>query len=316
MKPFELLLYSMVVFGWSTSWLPLRWQLGVVAPEVSLLWRFVIAATVMFVISIYLRQWLMFHWRTHLRLALLGLCIFSTNFAFFYHGGKGVASGLLAVVFSSASLVNVLMAAVLGRSRPRIAHLLAAMVGLTGVVCLFWPELQLSNTALVSLALCLIGTLFFCTGNMVSAACQKRGIPVFASASWGMLYGACYLALFSLISNHEFTIEPTVKYVLGLVWLALVSSVMTFAAYLSLIGRIGPSRAGYATVIFPVFALLISTVFESYTWSGLAFIGLGLVICGNVIMLRARACTGDGDYPIAGAKAVANSDTVAPVVKM
>ena len=289
MKPFELLLYSMVVFGWSTSWLPLKWQLGVVAPEVSLLWRFVIAATVMFVISIYLRQSLMFHWRTHLRLALLGLCIFSTNFAFFYHGGKGVASGLLAVVFSSASLVNVLMIAVLGRSRPRIAHLLAAMVGLTGVVCLFWPELQLSNTALTSLALCLIGTLFFCTGNMVSAACQKRGIPIFASASWGMLYGACYLALFSFISNHEFIIEPTAKYVLGLVWLALVSSVMTFAAYLSLIGRIGPSRAGYATVIFPVFALLISTVFESYTWSSLAFIGLGLVICGNVIMLRARS---------------------------
>ena len=289
MKPFELLLYSMVVFGWSTSWLPLKWQLGVVAPEVSLLWRFVIAATVMFVISIYLRQSLMFNWRTHLRLALLGLCIFSTNFAFFYHGGKGVASGLLAVVFSSASLVNVLMIAVLGRSRPRIAHLLAAMVGLTGVVCLFWPELQLSNTALTSLALCLIGTLFFCTGNMVSAACQKRGIPIFASASWGMLYGACYLALFSFISNHDFIIEPTAKYVLGLVWLALVSSVMTFAAYLSLIGRIGPSRAGYATVIFPVFALLISTVFESYTWSSLAFIGLGLVICGNVIMLRARA---------------------------
>ena len=289
MKPFELLMYSMVVFGWSTSWLPLKWQLGVVAPEVSLLWRFAIAATVMFVISIYLRQSLMFHWRTHLRLALLGLCIFSTNFAFFYHGGKGVASGLLAVVFSSASLVNVLMIAVLGRSRPRIVHLLAAMVGLTGVVCLFWPELQLSNTALTSLALCLIGTLFFCTGNMVSAACQKRGIPIFASASWGMLYGACYLALFSFISNHEFIIEPTAKYVLGLVWLALVSSVMTFAAYLSLIGRIGPSRAGYATVIFPVFALLISTVFESYTWSSLAFIGLGLVIFGNVIMLRARS---------------------------
>ena len=289
MKPFELLLYSMVVFGWSTSWLPLKWQLGVVAPEVSLLWRFVIAATVMFVISIYLRQSLIFHWRTHLRLALLGLCIFSTNFAFFYHGGKGVASGLLAVVFSSASLVNVLLTAVLGWSRPRIAHLLAAMVGLTGVVCLFWPELQLSNTALTSLALCLIGTLFFCTGNMVSAACQKCGIPIFASASWGMLYGACYLALFSFISNHDFIIEPTAKYVLGLVWLALVSSVMTFAAYLSLIGRIGPSRAGYATVIFPVFALLISTVFESYTWSSLAFIGLGLVIFGNVIMLRARS---------------------------
>ena len=131
--------------------------------------------------------------------------------------------------------------------------------------------------------------LFFCTGNMVSVSCQKRGIPVFASTSWGMFYGACYLALFSLISHHEFIIEPTAKYMLGLVWLALVSSVMTFAAYLSLIGRIGASRASYATVIFPVFALIISTIFESYAWSGLAFLGLGLVICGNVIMVRTRA---------------------------
>ena len=142
---------------------------------------------------------------------------------------------------------------------------------------------------MTSLGLCLIGTLFFCTGNMVSAACQKRGIPLFASISWGMFYGACFLALFSLISHHEFIIEPTAKYVLGLVWLAVVSSVMTFAAYLALIGRIGAGRAGYATVIFPVFALLISTMFESFTWSGLAFFGLALVICGNVIMLRARA---------------------------
>jgi drug/metabolite transporter (DMT)-like permease len=289
MKPIEFLLYCVVVFGWSTSWLPLKWQLGVVTPEVSLFWRFLIAATVMFIISFSLRQSLKFDWRTHLHTALLGLFIFSTNFAFFYHGGKGVASGLLAVVFSSASLVNVVMIAVLGRSRPRFTHLLAAGVGLTGVVCLFWRELELSDTALTSLGLCLIGTLFFCTGNMVSAACQKRGIPLFASISWGMFYGACFLALFSLISHHEFIIEPTAKYVLGLVWLAVVSSVMTFAAYLALIGRIGAGRAGYATVIFPVVAVLISTMFESFAWSGLAFFGLALVICGNVIMLRARA---------------------------
>jgi len=288
MKPFEHALYAMVVFGWSTSWLPLKWQLGVVEPEVSLLWRFCIASAVMFVISRIAGQSLRFEWRTHLRIAALGLCIFSTNFAFFYNGGKGVASGLLAVVFSSASLVNVLMTAVIGRTRPKGGHLLAASIGLTGVMCLFWPELQLSNSALTSLGLCLVGTLFFCTGNMISADCQKRGIPVFASTSWGMLYGAGYLTLFSVVNGYAFIIEPTAKYILGLMWLAIVSSVMTFAAYLSLIGRIGASRTGYATVVFPVFALLISTVFESYIWSPMAFLGLVLVICGNIVMLRGR----------------------------
>ena len=283
------ILYITTVLIWGSTWIAIEFQLNATSIVMSLFLRFLIAAAVMFFVSFCLRQSLKFDWRTHLRIALLGLCIFSTNFAFFYHGGKGVTSGLLAVVFSAASLVNVLMTSVLGRSRPRFAHLLAAGVGLSGVVCLFWQELQITETALTSLGLCLIGTLFFCTGNMVSVSCQKRGIPVFASTSWGMFYGACYLAFFSLISHHEFIIEPTAKYMLGLVWLALVSSVMTFAAYLSLIGRIGASRAGYATVIFPVFALLISTMFESYAWSSLAFLGLALVICGNVIMVRARA---------------------------
>ncbi len=288
MKPFDLLLYAVVIFGWSTSWLPLKWQLGVVEPEVSLLWRFCIASLLMSIVSVFAGQSLWLNYRIHLRVAVLGLCIFSTNFAFFYNGGKGVASGLLAVVFSSASLINVLMAAAIGKVRPRPSHLVASIIGLSGVLCLFWPELQLSDAALTSLGLCLAGTFFFCTGNMISADCQQRAIPVFSSTSWGMFYGACYLAMFSWINGYDFIVEPTLKYSLGLVWLAVVSSVMTFAAYLSLIGRIGTSRAGYATVIFPVFALLVSTVFESYVWSVMGFIGLGLVIFGNIVMLKAR----------------------------
>ena len=103
-----------------------------------------------------------------------------------------------------------------------------------------------------------------------------------------MLYGTCYLGLFSVLKGHEFIIEPTVRYLGSLVWLTVVSSVLTFSCYLLLIGRIGASRAGYATVVFPVFALLLSTGFENYRWSLLSMIGLGFVLIGNLIMIRAR----------------------------
>ena len=63
---------------------------------------------------------------------------------------------------------------------------------------------------------------------------------------------------------------------------------LAFASYLSLIGRIGPGRAAYATVVFPVFALLISAVYEGYEWSVLALAGLALVMIGNLMMIRAR----------------------------
>ena len=288
MAPFDLLLYAGVVFGWSTSWLPLKWQLGVVAPEVSLFWRFLMAAPMMFCLAYMSGQPLRFHWRLHWRFAALGLFIFSGNFTLFYHAGSGVASGLLAVVFATASLVNVLMGAALGRQRPPALHLLAALVGISGVALLYWPELQLSDTALPSLILCLIGTLFFCSGNMVSANSQRHGIPVFASTAWGMVYGACYLGLVSLVMGHDFIIEHTPRYFGSLLWLTVISSVLTFSCYLSLIGKIGASRAGYATVVFPVFALLISTGFEDYHWGLFGIVGLGLVVTGNLIMIRAR----------------------------
>ena len=52
MAPFDMLLYAGVVFGWSTSWLPLKWQLGVVVPEISLFWRFLMAAPMMAFLAI------------------------------------------------------------------------------------------------------------------------------------------------------------------------------------------------------------------------------------------------------------------------
>ncbi len=287
MLPINMLLYAGVVFGWSTSWLPLSWQLGVVAPEVSLFWRFLMAVPMMMALAYFFGQTLRFDWRVHWRFAALGLCIFSGNFALFYHAGTGVASGLLAVVFSTASVVNVLMVAVISRSRPPFFQVTAALVGISGVALLYWPELLVSDTAFKSLIFCLVGTLFFCSGNVLSADSQGRGIPVFSSAAWGMAYGAFYLGVLSLFMGHEFTIEPNIRYLGSLFWLTVVSSVLTFSCYLLLIGRIGAGRAGYATVLFPVFALLISSGFENYQWSLIGIIGLGFVLVGNLMMIRA-----------------------------
>ena len=288
MKLFDYFLYAVVVFGWSTSWFPLKMQLGVVAPEVSLFWRFVIASFLMFVISFATRQSLRFSWRTHLRIAALGLCLFSVNFTLFYYAGLDTSSGLLAVMFSMASLINVLMVAILTRTKPKQTHMVAALVGIGGVALLFWPELQISDTAVITILLCFMGTLFFCTGNMVSASAQKAGFSVIGTASWGMHYGAGYLGVLAAFRGQEFIIEPTFMYVTSLIWLALISSVITFSAYLMLIGRIGAGRTGYATVIFPVFALLISTFLESYIWTWFSLSGLALVVLGNVIMVRSR----------------------------
>ena len=288
MTPRDYFLYAVMVFGWSTSWIMLKQQLGVVAPEVSLFWRYLAAALLMFGLSAVMRQQLRYVASDHLRFLALGLCLFSANFLLFYYAGSYGASGLLAVVFSTASLIIVLMVALASRRMPKWKHLLAAVIGISGVLLLYLPELKTSQTALLSLGLCLGGTLFFCTGNLVSAATQRAGLPVMGASTWGMAYGAGLLGLFALVNGSPFIIELTPLYLLSLAWLVVISSVITFACYLTLVGRIGPGRAGYATVMFPAFALLISTAFESYQWTAFALAGLCLVVTGNIIMLRSR----------------------------
>lgn len=288
---YDLGLYAVTVFAWSTSWIALKMQVGVVAPEVSLVWRFGIAALLMWAWALARRERLAFGWRDHLRFMGLGAFIFSTNFALFYYGSAHIPSGLLSVVFSAASIFNLVLGALLLGQKIDRRVLLGAALGVAGISAMFAPEIAgagFDAAAAWGLALCLGGTLSFCLGNMVSSANQKAGIPVFSANAWGMVYGTLFLTLVALARGHAFVVDPTPAYLLSLVYLAVVSSVFAFAAYLTLLGRIGPARAGYATVMFPVVALMISTVFEGYRWTPLAVLGLGLVMAGNLFVLTRK----------------------------
>ena len=288
MKRIDYLLYSLVIFGWSTSWLPVKGQVGPVNPEVSVLWRFLIATSLCFIISNYQKLPLIFPLKIHLKMALMGFFMFSTNFTLFYYASVNVASGLLAVVWSMTSVVNIFMIAIITQSKPNYLQLLASVIGLSGIFLIFIPELKISGLALESLLLCILGTISFCAGNLVSRSLQNQNIPVMSANSWGMFYGCLVLIIYALLLNHPFKISLETSYLLGLVWLSVFSTVLTFTCYLVLLGRIGAGRVGYATVVFPVFALLISTVFENYVWTPLAFIGVGLVLLGNIVMAKAN----------------------------
>ena len=286
MKRTDYLLYSLVIFGWSTSWLPVKGQVGPVDPELSILWRFLIATSLCFIISKFQKLSLIFPLKIHLKMALMGFFMFSTNFTLFYYASENIASGLLAVVWSMTSIINIFMVAVITRSRPNYSQLLASAIGLFGITLIFIPELKISQLALQSLILCIIGTISFCSGNLVSRSLQNQSIPVMSANSWGMLYGCLILVVYALVLKHPFKISFEPSYLFGLIWLSVISTVLTFTCYLTLLGRIGPGRVGYATVVFPIFALLISTIFENYVWTPLAFVGVGLVLLGNLIMVK------------------------------
>lgn len=288
LTPYDYFLYAITVFAWSGSWYALKLQVGVVPVQVSLFWRFMIAAGVMLVWALIAKFPLRFNFVTHLKFAAMGTLMFCLNFALFYYASKWLASGLLSVVFSLVSVFNIMLAVLFLNLRPSANMVIGASLGFIGIAMMFWPVIagqDIDANALIGFGLSVCGTLFFCLGNLISTSLQRQKVPVIAASTWGMAYGTAVTGIIALIQGDSFAIEWSVSYVGSMIFLAVVSSVIAFAAYLTLLGRIGSDRAGYAAVMFPVVALLISGWLEGYVLVPLAGAGLALVLIGNIFVL-------------------------------
>ena len=285
---FDYFLFFVTVLAWSGSWYALKLQVGLVPVQVSLFWRYVLAALIMMAWVVITRAPMRFSLVDHTKFLLMGALMFCINFALFYNASIYLASGLLSVVFSLASIFNIIIAVLFLGLKPGVNVIVGALLGFIGIGMMFWPVVASQSfdvAAFFGLGLCIAGTLCFCTGNLISATLQNSKVPVVSASAWGMTYGAGLSALIAFAQGHEFMIDWSPSYIGSLIFLAIVSSVIAFAAYLTLLGRIGADRAGYATVLFPVIALLISTIMEDYRMTLLAVAGLAMVLLGNVFVL-------------------------------
>jgi drug/metabolite transporter (DMT)-like permease len=285
-------LYAVTVLIWGTSWLAIIYQLGVVDPMVSVAYRFILAAVIMHGLCWVRRQPMRFSRRDHCFLALQGASLFALNYWLFYNAELHIASGLAAVVFSTIIVWNILIGAVWIRHPLDRRVLLGAGLGLCGIALVFWPEVQdfgANETGLYGLGLSIVATILASLGNIASARNQQAGISVLSSNAWAMTYGAGLMVLLALVSGKPFDFMATPLYVGALLYLSVFASVIAFWSYLTLVGETGPDRAAYATLLFPLVALGLSTVFEDYVWTLPAIIAVCLILGGNLLTLRKPA---------------------------
>ena len=279
-------LYLLTVLIWGSTWIAIKWQLGVVPAPVSIAFRFWIAAVVLLMILVVMRKPIRPPRAAWGYLLAQGAALFCCNFLCFYYASQWVPSGLVAVVFSTAPLWNSINGKIfLGRAiQPQV--ILGALFGLTGIVLLFLPQMSghWGDAAMLrGLGLAFLGTLFFSSGNLLSSRMQSLGLTPWLTNTWAMFFGAAILTIIGLALGLPFEIDPSPRYIGSLLYLAIPGSVIGFTAYLLLVGRLGPERAAYCTVLFPVVALTISTFYEGYVWSLLAVAGLACVLGGNLL---------------------------------
>tara|TARA_B100000427_G_scaffold284341_1_gene257161 strand:+ start:314 stop:1237 length:924 start_codon:yes stop_codon:yes gene_type:complete len=301
-----LLLYAVTVFAWGFSWYGVQLQVGVVAPEVSVFYRFLLSAAVMYGYCRFTGRDIDFRPRDHLWVAAQGLFLFCTNFYLVYLGAQYLPSGLISTLFSLVIVMNVIGGALFLHNRLEARMVIGAIFGIGGIAIVFWPELaafDLHQGGAKGMILVLCGTMSAATGMLISALNQRRGLGVVRTNTMGMAYGALFCFIFCVAHGAEFRIEWTVSYIGALLFLSIISTVIAFATYLTLVGRIGPERASYSSVLFPMVALAVSTWLEGFQWTSGAVVGIACILIGNLFVLTPPALlarlTGRAVRPIA-----------------
>jgi len=286
------LLYVVTVLVWGTTWIAIEFQIGDVAPEVSVFYRYLFASVLLFAWCRIRDLRLRFKLRAHSRFVLLGLLLFSVNYIVTYHAQLHITSALTAIVFSTMLWMNIVNARLFFGTRIDMRTITGSILGVLGIMFLFLPEvenLSLADATLYGTGLAFLGALIASLGNMVSQGAQKDGLPIVQSNAWGMFYGAILTGSIAFGQGKEFFFDWTPEYAVSLAYLTIFGSIIAFGSYLTLLGRIGADKAGYAMVMFPVVAIVISIVLEEIALSWQIIAGVSLVILGNLLILRTRS---------------------------
>jgi drug/metabolite transporter (DMT)-like permease len=267
----------------------ITYQLGTVAPEMSVAYRFLLASLLLFAWCLIRGLPLRFSAQQHVWLALFGLGSFGVGYVFVYYAEQHVVSGLVAVGYSASPLLGMLgMRFFFGTPMTRRVAL-ASLLGIGGIAVVFYPELarlQGGTETAKGVLFTVLSVLVASFGSIAAYRNQRAGVPLWQGMAWGMLYGALSALALGLATGKTLSFETTAPYVLSLAYLALLGSIAAFASYLTLLKRVGAARAGYIGVMVPVVALFLSAAFEGFRFHPLTWVGIAVSVAGNVLILR------------------------------
>lgn len=284
--------FLVVTLVWGSTWIVIRDQLSVVPASWSVAYRFGIAGVVILGWALLRRDSLRLDARGWGFAAALGFAQFVLNFNFVYRAEQHITSGVVAIVYALLLVPNAILARIfLGQLMGR-QLLIGSAVAMAGVALLFLHEARLSDAgpdaALIGIGIALLGVLSASVANVMQATKTAKAYPMATTLGWSMLIGAVIDAGFAWATTGPPVIEMRWSYVAGTLYLGVFGSALAFTIYFQLIRTIGPAKAAYTSVLIPVIAMLLSTIFEGYRWSLLAVAGAALVMIGLVLALKAR----------------------------
>ena len=280
---------------WGSTWFVITGQIDGVPAAWSVFYRFALATPALFIVAALMKRRLRLTGPEQRLAMIVGLFQFSGNFLFVYHAELYVTSGIVAMMFGLLMVPNALFARAFLGEKARGSFWAGSAIAIVGVSLLLVHEWRANPDAGViggnvslGIVLAALGILAASLANVVQANPVGRGVPMVSLLAWAMLYGTLFDLGFAVLTAGPPPVPTSAGYWGGIVYLALIGSVVTFPLHYNLVREIGAGRTAYNSILTISVAMAISTLFEDYRWTALTLGGMGLAVLGMILALRAR----------------------------
>lgn len=280
---------------WGSTWFVITGQIDGVPPAWGVFYRFLLATPAMFLLAVATGKSLRLGRQGQMLALGVGIAQFCGNFLFVYHAELHITSGIVAVMFALLMVPNAIFARFVLGERVQGGFVLGSAVAIVGVVLLLvheWRSAPTGGNVALGIVLTIGGLLSASLANVVQANDVGRKLPMVGLLAWAMVYGVIADALFAWVTAGPPPLPQDWHFWAGTAYLAIIGSVVTFPLHYNLVREIGAGKTAYNSLVTVCVAMLLSTLFEDYRWSGLAIGGAALALLGMVIALSSRKAKG------------------------
>lgn len=266
------------------SWFFVKAHSGCKMPvEYSVFYRQLLTSFFMFTLSFFLRKDLSLNKKKIKLILIISFLYYFCYMLASYYGSLFLIAGLVSAISSTRIIFVEIFLSIYYKKRPSTKILISALMGAIGIGLLSKSNMKLTHINLAA-TLVGIGISFFspvsnaATNVVIDVKKARKDIDGVVIIAYCSLIGSALVLILGLIRN-DFYLTPIIlekNYLIGLLYLSVVSSGVASLCSYYLVAKIGSLKATYMSITHAPLALLLTVLladgkFDAYNVTGMAF---------------------------------------------
>lgn len=275
----NILAYLSLIAIWATTPIAIKWSTVDLSFAAGIFWRILLSSVLALVILKGRREKLFAHPRA-CKVYLVGAMGIAPNFLLVYWASERIPSGLISVIFSTVPLIITLLSyCFLKQNLFTPKRVLAFAVALSGLVIIFFDQLNIGQSGSYGLLAMAASVLVFSSSSLVL---QQMGNPLstLQTTTGGLCFSVPPLALFWWWVDGSVPAHIGWQNAASILYLGVFGSLIGFFLYFFLLHRISAHVVSTVGMVSPVFALMIGQQFAGEALGAQLIVGAVMVLLG------------------------------------